>query len=205
MVWLVIPVLTVALTGGIGSGKSAVSNHFDSLGVPVIDADRLAHQMVQPGSPALTQIETAFGEHLIDQQGRLNRGALREIVFNDPTQRKRLESILHPPIRQAMEDWVEQQTAPYVILVIPLLFETGQQDIAQRILVVDCEESLQYQRVAQRDNLDESEIAQILASQVDRQTRLEGADDIIENNGDLAALTKATERMHQAYLVLSKS
>ncbi|MCG7898929.1 MAG: dephospho-CoA kinase [Candidatus Thiodiazotropha lotti] len=197
--------LTVALTGGIGSGKSAVSNHFDSLGVPVIDADRLAHQMVQPGSPALTQIETAFGEHLIDQQGRLNRGALREIVFNDPTQRKRLESILHPPIRQAMEDWVEQQTAPYVILVIPLLFETGQQDIAQRILVVDCEESLQYQRVAQRDNLDESEIAQILASQVDRQTRLEGADDIIENNGDLAALTKATERMHQAYLVLSKS
>ncbi|MCG8014398.1 MAG: dephospho-CoA kinase, partial [Candidatus Thiodiazotropha weberae] len=97
------------------------------------------------------------------------------------------------------------QTAPYVILVIPLLFETGQQDIAQRILVVDCEESLQYQRVAQRDNLDESEITQILASQVDRQTRLEGADDIIENNGDLAALTKATERMHQAYLVLSKS
>ncbi|MCG7922045.1 MAG: dephospho-CoA kinase [Candidatus Thiodiazotropha lotti] len=197
--------LTVALTGGIGSGKSAVSNHFESLGVPVIDADRLAHQMVQPGSPALTRIKDSFGDHLIGPQGQLNRGALREIVFNDPTQRKRLESILHPPIRQAMEEWIEQQTAPYVILVIPLLFETGQQDIAQRILVVDCEESLQYQRVAQRDNLDESEITQILASQVDRQTRLEGADDIIENNGDLAALTKATERMHQAYLVLSKS
>ncbi|MCG7987438.1 MAG: dephospho-CoA kinase [Candidatus Thiodiazotropha weberae] len=197
--------LTVALTGGIGSGKSAVSNHFESLGVPIIDADRLAHQMVQPGSPALTRIKDSFGDHLIDPQGQLNRGTLREIVFNEPTQRKRLESILHPPIRQAMEEWIEQQTAPYVILVIPLLFETGQQDIAQRILVVDCEESLQYQRVAQRDNLDESEITQILASQVDRQTRLEGADDIIENNGDLAALTKATERMHQAYLVLSKS
>ncbi|MCG7872091.1 MAG: dephospho-CoA kinase [Candidatus Thiodiazotropha lotti] len=197
--------LTVALTGGIGSGKSAVSNHFESLGVPVIDADRLAHQMVQPGSPALTRIKDSYGDHLIDPQGQLNRGALREIVFNDPSQRKRLESILHPPIRQAMEEWIKQQTAPYVILVIPLLFETRQQDIAQRILVVDCEESLQYQRVALRDNLDESEITQILASQVDRQTRLEGADDIIENNGDLAALTKATEQMHQAYLVLSKS
>ncbi|MCG8013154.1 MAG: dephospho-CoA kinase, partial [Candidatus Thiodiazotropha weberae] len=103
--------LTVALTGGIGSGKSAVSNHFESLGVPIIDADRLAHQMVQPGSPALTRIKDSFGDHLIDPQGQLNRGTLREIVFNEPTQRKRLESILHPPIRQAMEEWIEQQTA----------------------------------------------------------------------------------------------
>ncbi|MEW8341882.1 MAG: dephospho-CoA kinase [Candidatus Thiodiazotropha taylori] len=197
--------LTVALTGGIGSGKSAVSNHFETLGVPVIDADRLAHQMVQPGSPALSRIQETFGDHLIDQQGKLNRGALREIVFNDQTQRKRLESILHPPIREAMEDWVEQQTAAYVILVIPLLFETGQEDIAERILVVDCDESLQYQRVSERDNLDESQITQILASQVDRQTRLKGADDIIENNGDLAALTEATERLHQTYLALANS
>ncbi|MCG7995325.1 MAG: dephospho-CoA kinase [Candidatus Thiodiazotropha taylori] len=197
--------LTVALTGGIGSGKSAVSNHFETLGVPVIDADRLAHQMVQPGSPALSRIQETFGDHLIDPQGKLNRGALREIVFNDPSQRKRLESILHPPIREAMEDWVEQQTAAYVILVIPLLFETGQEDIAERILVVDCDESLQYQRVSERDNLDESQITQILASQVDRQTRLKGADDIIENNGDLAALTEATERLHQTYLTLSNS
>lgn len=104
-----------------------------------------------------------------------------------------------------MENWVEQQTAPYVVLVIPLLFETGQEDIAERILVVDCDESLQYQRVFERDNLDESQITQILASQVDRQTRLKGADDIIENNGDLAALTEATERLHQTYLALSKS
>ncbi|MEW8381240.1 MAG: dephospho-CoA kinase [Candidatus Thiodiazotropha taylori] len=197
--------LTVALTGGIGSGKSAVSNHLETLGVPVIDADRLAHQMVQPGSPALSRIQETFGDHLIDQQGKLNRGALREIVFNDQTQRKRLESILHPPIREAMEDWVEQQTAAYVILVIPLLFETGQEDIAERILVVDCDESLQYQRVSERDNLDESQITQILASQVDRQTRLKGADDIIENNGDLAALTEATERLHQTYLALANS
>jgi dephospho-CoA kinase len=197
-------VLSVALTGGIGSGKSAASKHFESLGVPVIDADMLAHQMVQPGSPALAEIESVFGNHLTDSQGRLNRGTLREIVFNDPAQRKRLEAILHPPIRQAMERWIEQQTAPYAILVIPLLFETGQQDIAERILVVDCDESLQYNRVSQRDNLDESQISQILASQVDRQTRLQGADDIIENNGDLAALIKATEHMHHAYLALTK-
>jgi dephospho-CoA kinase len=198
-------VLSVALTGGIGSGKSAVSNHFESLGVPVMDADLLAHQMVQPGSPALTEIGNTFGHHLIDPQGQLNRSALREIVFNDPLQRKRLEAILHPPIRQAMEDWLEQQKAPYAVLVIPLLFETEQQDIAERILVVDCEESLQYQRVSERDKLEDSQIAQILASQVDRQTRLQGADDIIENNGNLAALIKATEQMHQAYLALSKS
>ncbi|MEJ2622146.1 MAG: dephospho-CoA kinase [Candidatus Thiodiazotropha sp.] len=197
--------LSIALTGGIGSGKSAVSNHFESLGIPVIDADRLAHQMVQPGSPALIEIAETFGDHLIDPQGRLNRGALREIVFNDPAQRKRLEAILHPPIRQAMERWLEQQTAPYAILVIPLLFETEQQDIAERILVVDCDESLQYQRVSERDDLDDSQIAQILASQIDRQTRLQGADDVIENNSDLAALIKATEKMHQAYLALSNS
>jgi dephospho-CoA kinase len=196
-------VLAVALTGGIGSGKSAVSGHFESLGVPVIDADVLAHQLVKPGSPALQEIQTLFGDEMVDPQGNLNRAALREVVFNDPAQRKRLEGILHPRIRQAMESWLKQQNAPYAVLVIPLLFETGQQSIANRILVVDCDESHQYERVTNRDQLDKTQIDQILASQTDRHTRLQGADDVIENNGSLEALLEATERMHHNYLKLA--
>jgi dephospho-CoA kinase len=193
----------VALTGGIGSGKSAVSSHFESLGVPVIDADVLAHKMVNPGAPALLEIKKVFGDHLIDAEGQLNRGALREVVFNDPSQRKRLEAILHPRIRQAMESWLKEQTTPYAIMVIPLLFETGQESIADRVLVVDCDESLQYERVSQRDHLDRVQIDQILASQADRQTRLKGADDVIENNSGLSELIAATEQMHRSYLALS--
>ncbi|MEJ2609829.1 MAG: dephospho-CoA kinase [Candidatus Thiodiazotropha sp.] len=197
--------LVVALTGGIGSGKSAVSTHFELLGVPVIDADVLAHQLVKPGSPALLEIQVAFGDDLIDPQGQLNRAALREIVFNDPVQRKLLEGILHPRITQAMEKWIEKQSAPYVLLVIPLLFETNLQTLADRVLVVDCELSRQIERVASRDQLSRSRIEQILASQVDRQTRLQGADDVIENNGTPAELIKATEQMHQTYLALASS
>lgn len=193
----------MALTGGIGSGKSAVSSHFESLGVPVIDADVLAHKMVNPGAPALLEIKKVFGDHLIDAEGQLNRGALREVVFNDPSQRKRLEAILHPRIRQAMESWLKEQTTPYAIMVIPLLFETGQESIADRVLVVDCDESLQYERVSQRDHLDRVQIDQILASQADRQTRLKGADDVIENNSGLSELIAATEQMHRSYLALS--
>jgi dephospho-CoA kinase len=198
-------VLRVALTGGIGSGKSVVSAHFESLGVPVIDADVLAHKMVAPGAPALLEIQKTFGAHLVNPQGQLNRAALREIVFHDPQQRRRLEAILHPPIRQAMESWLKEQTTPYALLVVPLLFETGQESIADRILVVDCDESLQYERVTGRDNVKRAQIQQILASQADRQTRLAGADDVIVNNGGLAELTEATERLHQYYLQLAES
>ncbi|MCU7815955.1 MAG: dephospho-CoA kinase [Candidatus Thiodiazotropha sp. (ex Lucinoma kastoroae)] len=195
--------LVIALTGGIGSGKSAVSRHFESLGVPVLDADLLAHQLVKPGFPALLEIQAVFGDQMVDAQGRLNRAALRAIVFGDPQQRHRLEAILHPRIRQTMEAWLEHQSAPYVVLVIPLLFETGQTTLADRVLVVDCDESLQIERVAKRDRLSTAQIAQIIASQVDRQTRLRGADDVIENNGTLDTLIEATERLHQTYLKLA--
>lgn len=197
--------LVVALTGGIGSGKSAVSRHLESLGVPVTDADLLARQMVEPGSPALLEIQAAFGEHLVNQAGELDRQALREIVFDHPEQRERLEAILHPRIRQAMLDWLDQQQAPYALLVIPLLFETGQNQLADRVLVVDCAPELQIQRVAERDGLAQAQIEQILSAQVDRETRLQGADDIIENNGTLAELIEATEAMHQRYLKLAAS
>jgi dephospho-CoA kinase len=192
--------LVIALTGGIGCGKSAVATHLESLNVPVIDADRLAHQLVKPGSPALLAIQTIFGDGLVDAKGALNRSALRRIVFDDPSQRKRLEGILHPRIRETMEVWITQQNAPYVVLVIPLLFETGQTDLADRVLVVDCEESLQIERVLLRDQLPREQIEQIMASQVDRQTRLQGADDVIENNGSLEALIKVTEELHDNYL-----
>lgn len=197
--------LVIALTGGIGCGKSAVSSHLESLGIPVIDADLLAHQLVKPGSPALLEIQATFGDELVDDKGVLNRAALRKIVFDDPQQRKRLESILHPRIRTAMVEWIAKQSAPYVVLIIPLLFETGQMSLADRILVVDCDESLQIERVIKRDQISRDQIKQIMESQVDRQTRLKGADDIIENNSSLDALIEATERLHNDYLKMAGS
>ncbi|MCU7906947.1 MAG: dephospho-CoA kinase [Candidatus Thiodiazotropha sp. (ex Epidulcina cf. delphinae)] len=195
--------LVIALTGGIGSGKSAVSSHLESLGVPVIDADALAHQLVKPGSPALLEIQAAFSDQVMDSHGQLDRAALRGIVFDDQEQRKRLEGILHPRIRQAMEKWLGRQSAPYAVLVIPLLFETGQTTLADRVLVVDCDESQQIKRGANRDRLPRKQIQQIMASQVDRQTRLLGADEVIENNGSLEMLIEATERLHHHYLNLA--
>jgi dephospho-CoA kinase len=195
--------LAVALTGGIGSGKSAVSRHLETLGVPVIDADLLARQMVEPGSSALQEIQTAFGDEVLDQTGGLNRQALRDIIFEHPDQRSRLEAILHPRIRQAMLEWLAQQKAPYAVLVVPLLFETGQNHLADRVLVVDCEPRQQIHRVRERDGLSLARIEQILEAQMDRQTRLQGADDIIENNGTLEELIAATEAVHQRYLELA--
>jgi len=191
--------LSVALTGGIGSGKSAVSHYLESLGVPVIDADMLARQIVEPGSPALDEIRAGFGENLVDSNGMLDRAALRRIVFEQPEQRRRLEAILHPRIIQAMQAWLGRQTAPYAVMVIPLLFETGLNHIADRVLVVDCEESLQIARVKARDALSDEQIGRILDAQADRATRLRGADDVIENNGDLQELIEATEQLHRRY------
>lgn len=196
--------LVVALTGGIGSGKSAVSRHLESLGVPVIDADRLAREMVEPGSPALAEIRALFGEGVVDDRGGLDREVLRKTVFSNPTQRERLEAILHPRIRRAMKDWLKRQSAPYAVLVIPLLFEAGQRSMADRVLVVDCEETLQVERVSRRDGLTREQIKQILAAQTGRQTRLAGADDIIENNGNLQELLEATEHLHRRYLALAR-
>lgn len=197
--------LVIALTGGIGSGKSAVASHLESLGVPVIDADQLAHQLVKHGSPALLEIQAAFGDDLVDANGALDRSALRKIVFDNPQQRKRLEGILHPRIREAMKSWLANQSAPYAVFVIPLLFETGQMSLADRVLVVDCDESLQIDRVRARDEISREQIRQIIASQVDRQTRLLGADDVIENNGSLEALIEATEGLHRNYLKMANS
>ena len=192
--------LKIGLTGGIGSGKSAASARFADLGAEVIDTDRLSRELVEPGQPALREIIAAFGEGMLDTQGRLDRGLLRERVFGDAAARKRLEEILHPRIRDAMLARAEDSTAPYVVFVIPLLFEAGQRALVDRVLVIDVPEPLQRARVAARDGFDDAQIAQILAAQVDRATRLSGADDVICNDGSIAELHAAVDRLHHQYL-----
>ncbi len=192
--------LKIGLTGGIGSGKSAASARFADLGAEVIDTDRLSRELVEPGQPALREIIAAFGEGMLDTQGRLDRGLLRERVFGDAAARKRLEEILHPRILDAMLARAEDSTAPYVVFVIPLLFEAGQRALVDRVLVIDVPEPLQRARVAARDGFDDAQIAQILAAQVDRATRLSGADDVICNDGSIAELHAAVDRLHHQYL-----
>ncbi len=192
--------LKIGLTGGIGSGKTAVSDLFAELGADVIDTDLLSRELVQPGQPALDEIVATFGREILDPNGRLDRHALRSKVFTDATLRKKLEAILHPKIREEMLARAARSAAPYVVFVIPLLVETGQQDLVDRVLLVDVPEALQRERVAQRDGLSTEQIDQILAAQADRVTRLSHADDIICNDRDRDALVKAVAELHRKYL-----
>jgi dephospho-CoA kinase len=198
-------VLVVALTGGIGSGKSTVAEHFSALGVPVIDADAISHELTAPGSPGVAAIADAFGPSVLGPNGSLDRGALREIVFSTPPARARLEAILHPRIRERMLERLSAVDAPYAILVIPLLFETGQADLADRILVVDLPEGEQIRRVRSRSGLKAAEIRRILSAQATRSLRLEHADDVIDNRGDRAALSAQIEDLHRRYLDLART
>lgn len=196
--------LIVGLTGGIGSGKSAVSAAFAKRGVPIIDTDVLAREMVMPGQPALRDIVASFGPDCLDREGRLDRGYVRRAVFADPLMRKRLEAILHPRIRQAVREHLATITASYCIVAVPLLIETGSlAGLAQRILVVDVPETLQLQRVMERDQVDETQVRRILRAQASRAERLARADDIISNAGTLAELDTCVEALHEKYLSLS--
>ncbi len=198
------PRLVVGLTGGVGSGKSTVAGFFRELGVPIIDADCLARELTLPGQPALREISEAFGTEVLDAQGCLDRAALRRIVFADESARRRLEAILHPRIRERMEAaLMEVAEAPYVILVIPLLLESRQQDLVDRILVVDADPALQVRRVTVRDGVDEAQVRAIMAAQVDRETRLAAADDLILNEDDLEELKRQVQALHQRYLKLA--
>lgn len=195
--------LVVALTGGIGSGKSTVARHLAELGVPVIDADRIARDLVQPGSECLSRIVEVFGPEILTSDGQLDRPTLRHRVFADPAARHQLEVILHPRILRVMQQRLEVLRAPYAVLVIPLLIETGQKGFAHRILVVDLPESEQIRRVRARDGLDEDQVRPILAAQCDRATRLAAADDVIDNGGDPKGLIEQTELLHRRYLELA--
>jgi dephospho-CoA kinase len=195
--------LTIALTGGIGSGKSTVAACFAQLNVPVIDADQLAREQVAPGSPALTEIALAFGPEMILEDGSLDRARLRREIFAEPQQRRRLEAILHPRIYAEMRRRIQTLQAPYCVLVIPLILETGETAIADRILVVDAPESLQRKRTQIRDGLADAEVDAILRAQISRAERLRAADDIIVNDGDLAHLKEQVVVLHSRYLDLA--
>lgn len=197
--------LVIGLTGGIGSGKTAVSDAFARRSVPVIDTDVLAREVVRPGQPAVAKIVDAFGPACLDADGSLDRSYLRRHIFAEPTLRKRLEAIVHPRIRQAMQARIAGLTAPYCIVVVPLLTETGMADLFARILVVDVPEAIQIQRVMVRDKVDENHARRILAAQASRDQRLELADDVITNNASFDALKQKVEALHRYYLNLARA
>ena len=193
----------VGLTGGVGSGKSTVADTFSALGVPVIDADQLARELVAPGQVALDEIVATFGTAVIKNNGELDRDAMRQRIYADPAQKSRLESILHPRIRQRIRTLLAGIKAPYTIVVIPLLLETNQADLVDRILVVDTPEKEQLKRVAARDGLSDNAVMAIINTQADRQTRLEAADDVIVNDQDISALTEHVQELHKYYMDIS--
>lgn len=192
----------IALTGGLGSGKSEAVKQFAKLGVPVVDTDVIAHALTANGAPALKQISELFGPQFLTNEGALDRAKLRAHVFAHPQERSKLEALLHPLIRAAalkqLAENEHQQHPDYQILVIPLLFENNQyQTSIHKILLIDCDEQLQIARAMARSHLSQSEAQAILDAQVSRTTRLKLADEVIENNGTLAELTESVEKMHQ--------
>lgn len=194
----------VGVTGGIGSGKSAATAHFESLGIKVVDADIAAREVVAKGSEALQNIADHFGEHIILDSGELDRVALREIVFANPEERLWLEQLTHPLIRSTILSGLKQASSPYAILASPLLFESNQHEMVNRTLVVDVPEALQIERTCLRDNNPETQVRAIMAAQMDRQERLAKADDVISNDQDLAYLKSQVESLHEQYLALAE-
>lgn len=195
---------TVALTGGIASGKSAVEQRFRAHGVHVYDADQASRVVVEPGSEGLGAIVDAFGDEVLDAHGRLDRPRMRERVFADPTARKTLEAIVHPRIRQWMLDRVQADEGPYAMLAIPLLAENiGHYRWVDRIVVVDVPEAMQLQRLMARDGMDEDLATRILATQASRTARLGLADDVIDNSGPESALEPQVAALDQRYRALA--
>ena len=199
------PRFTVGLTGGIGSGKTTVANLFAALGATVIDTDLIAHQVTAPGGSAIEAIRQQFGNDFLLPNGALDRARMRDLVFSDPTQKRNLENILHPLIRQETEAQAAQAGGAYTIFVVPLLVESGNwRQRVNRILVIDCLEETQIARVVQRNGLEEAQVRAIMASQVTRETRLAAADDVLLNEKDAAALPAQVERLHAAYCEMAK-
>ena len=192
----------LGLTGGIGSGKTAVADRFASLGVHVVDADQAARWVVEPGRPALQQIVERFGEEVLLQSGELDRAGLRQKVFADPAERQWLEKLLHPLIRAEVARHLALAESPYAIMVSPLLVESGQYRQVGRVLVVDVPELLQIARTTARDQASEEQVRAILNAQAQREERLKHADDVLVNDRDLSWLAAEVERLHRFYLTL---
>ncbi|MGN0920726.1 MAG: dephospho-CoA kinase [Cellvibrio sp.] len=194
----------IGLTGGIGSGKSEVSRRFESFGIQVVDADVISREVVQLGSKGLEAIKNRFGKSVLNADGTLNRAELREIIFSDKDQKNWLEQLLHPLVNQEIRAQLATPTSAYKILVSPLLLETQQHLLVNRILVVDVPESVQIERASQRDGVSVEQIRRIIASQISRDDRLKRADDVIDNTSDLTALDNICRQLHAAYLSFAK-
>jgi dephospho-CoA kinase len=195
--------LRIALTGGIGSGKSAVTDHLRALGATVLDADEFSHQVTAKGGEVLERIGEAFGPGVLTPDGSLDRAALRQLVFDDATARAQLEAILHPDIRRRMREAEAQTDAPYCVFSIPLLIETGRTKEFNRVLVVEAPAALRRERTAHRSNLDRKQIDAIIAIQASDEERRQAANDLIVNDGSLDALGSKVKKLHQQYLELA--
>lgn len=195
--------LKIGLTGGIASGKSSVADLFSQLGVPIIDADLIARQLVSPGKIAHQKIQAIFGPAIFQEGGELDRALLRQLVFSDPKAKQQLEAILHPLIRQKILDDIKQLNINLVILAVPLLIEANMQTLVDRVLVVDCEPAVQLKRLLERDNISFDLANAMINAQTDRQRRLQSADDIINNNGEIDALEPQVSQLFNYYQQLS--
>lgn len=194
----------VGLTGGIGSGKSAAADRFAALGAALVDTDAIAHELTAVGGAAMPALAAVFGPEVAAPDGALDRARMRRLVFADPAARQRLEAILHPMIRNLSAERCRQAPTAYVILAVPLLVESGTyRQRCDRIVVVDCPESLQISRVMARSGLSEPEVRAIMANQASRAERLAAADDVVANDGDLASLEMRVGELHRSYLRLS--
>ena len=195
--------LRIGLTGGIGSGNTIVADEFSSHSIPVIDADLIAHELVEPGLPTLKSIVSTFGDHILDKNGHLKRDKLRKLILADEGKREQLESILHPAIRNEIEDRLNKIHATYCILVIPLLIETRLTDMVDKVLIVDVSKNTQIERVKNRDKLSEDAILSIISIQCTREERLKMADEVITNEGSLEDLALQVSQLHEKFQQLA--
>jgi dephospho-CoA kinase len=197
------PRLIVGLTGGIASGKSVVAQMLAKLGAGLVDTDVVARDVVAPGRPGLAVVVEAFGPTVLRQSGELDRAALRKLVFGDDAKRRQLEALLHPLIRARTRELIAASGAPYVVVAVPLLVETNFGELVDRVLVVDCPEALQLERLEKRDALPRAEALAMLRAQTDRASRLQAADDVVDNAGSIDATRAQVERLHRRYLDLA--
>ena len=199
------PVLTVALTGGIGSGKTSIASIFKSLGVPVIDSDTISKEIILPGKPCFKDIVNEFGEEILTNKGTIDRYKLRDIIFNNDKARIKLENIIHPVVFKNIDTEISLINYPYCLVIIPLLIETKSTERFDRILVIDALESLQFERIVKRDDISPILIKKIIKTQAKRKERLRYANDIIVNNDTIMNLNKSINTLHKKYLGLSNN